>query len=218
LERSSPAVMCMLTSLFLLWASYLIRLAEAGGLENRFGLYADCLWYVIVTATTTGYGDLAPETVLGRAVGVLIMMVGIVGAALATAILTERLMFNPTESRFVEAIHAIQLQSHRRRLSACVLQQFFRYILERKRAGFLVEEHRREHARHQARRRLDNLIRTQFAAKRENIRNLAESRLTTKAVVDDIHTHVTGDLTRLIEALDSKITAIQIVMQGNGLE
>ena len=32
------------------------HLLQAGGLENRFGLYADCLWYVIVTATTTGYG------------------------------------------------------------------------------------------------------------------------------------------------------------------
>jgi uncharacterized membrane protein YeaQ/YmgE (transglycosylase-associated protein family) len=39
---------------------------------------------------TAKSGDLAPETVIGRAVGVLTMVVGIVGAALATAILTER--------------------------------------------------------------------------------------------------------------------------------
>ena len=54
---------------FLFWASYMIRLAEAGphgaGTED-FNLYTNCLWYIVVTATTTGYGDLAPETTIGR--------------------------------------------------------------------------------------------------------------------------------------------------------
>jgi hypothetical protein len=45
-----------LALVFFSWTSYLIRLAEAGGSEHRFDLYADCLWFVIVTSTTTGYG------------------------------------------------------------------------------------------------------------------------------------------------------------------
>ena len=59
----------ILCSVFLFWASYMIRLAEAGqhgaSIED-FNLYTNCLWYIVVTATTTGYGDLAPETTIGR--------------------------------------------------------------------------------------------------------------------------------------------------------
>jgi len=35
------------------------------------------MWWAIVTTTTVGYGDIAPVTLLGRAVGAILMLVGI---------------------------------------------------------------------------------------------------------------------------------------------
>lgn len=45
--------------------------------EPEMGGFLDALWWSIVTSTTVGYGDLAPETVVGRVVAVVLMLVGI---------------------------------------------------------------------------------------------------------------------------------------------
>ena len=41
------------------------------------GGYGDGIWWAIVTASTVGYGDIAPSTVPGRIIAVLLMLVGI---------------------------------------------------------------------------------------------------------------------------------------------
>jgi voltage-gated potassium channel len=38
----------------------------------------DALWWAMATITTVGYGDVYPKTVAGRAVGVVLMVTGIV--------------------------------------------------------------------------------------------------------------------------------------------
>jgi len=45
--------------------------------EPNINSYTDGLWWTIVTTTTVGYGDISPSTGLGRAIAVLLMLVGI---------------------------------------------------------------------------------------------------------------------------------------------
>lgn len=47
--------------------------------------YLDGVWWAIVTATTVGYGDIAPESPGMRLVAVIVMFTGIVTAAIVTA-------------------------------------------------------------------------------------------------------------------------------------
>lgn len=56
------------------------------GANPNIATLDDALWWAIVTTTTVGYGDISPATGEGRAVAVLLMVVGIgvIGAFTAT--------------------------------------------------------------------------------------------------------------------------------------
>ena len=46
-------------------------------IEPEFETYGDALWWAVVTTTTVGYGDLYPETAVGKIVAAVLMIVGI---------------------------------------------------------------------------------------------------------------------------------------------
>ncbi len=47
------------------------------GKNEQFNTVFDTVWYTIVTLSTVGYGDKAPETVEGRLIGILIILFGV---------------------------------------------------------------------------------------------------------------------------------------------
>ena len=67
----------------------------------------DGAWWVLVTQTTVGYGDFAPESFLGRATAELVMWTGI----LAVAILTAALAGVIAEHRLEQAKQAAHAQT-----------------------------------------------------------------------------------------------------------
>ena len=67
----------------------------------------DGAWWVLVTQTTVGYGDFAPESFLGRATAELVMWTGI----LAVAILTAALAGVIAERRIERARNAAVLET-----------------------------------------------------------------------------------------------------------
>lgn len=50
----------------------------------------DGIWWALTTVTTVGYGDIAPRTDAGRALGAVVMLSGIGTVALITAAMTQR--------------------------------------------------------------------------------------------------------------------------------
>ena len=61
------------------------------GEENGFTSIPVSMYWAIVTLTTVGYGDLAPQTVLGKFLASLVMIIGYGIIAVPTGIVTSEL-------------------------------------------------------------------------------------------------------------------------------
>jgi voltage-gated potassium channel len=59
----------------------------------------DAIWYMIVTITSVGYGDIVPYTGFGRIIGVIAMLTAILFASLVTATTTSALLEKFREER-----------------------------------------------------------------------------------------------------------------------
>jgi voltage-gated potassium channel len=70
----------------LMLGAWLVLLLEGNAKGSNIHNYPDALWWAIVTVTTVGYGDRFPVTGGGRAVAVVLMLVGIglIGVLTAT--------------------------------------------------------------------------------------------------------------------------------------
>lgn len=52
----------------------------------------DALWWAFSTVTTVGYGDIVPDTVLGRVLGIILMLIGTGLFACYVALISETFM------------------------------------------------------------------------------------------------------------------------------
>ena len=69
--------------IYYLWLSViLIIIASAIYFLAEGASYSDSIWWAIVTATTVGYGDISPHTLMGRIAAILLMFngIGLIGA------------------------------------------------------------------------------------------------------------------------------------------
>lgn len=70
----------------------------------------DAVWWSVVTITTVGYGDVVPSTVLGRVVGMLVMLSGISVISLLTATISS--VFVAQRIRESQGLQQIKLKDH----------------------------------------------------------------------------------------------------------
>ena len=77
----------VILSILFIWiaGSILISIIEPGSFKS----IKNSLWWAIVTMTTVGYGDMAPVTVPGRILAILIMLSGIILVAIITATISS---------------------------------------------------------------------------------------------------------------------------------
>lgn len=89
LRRERQALLAsflILVSVVLVSASF-AYMAERAAQPEEFGSIPSAIWWAITTVTTVGYGDVVPKTVLGRVVGGITMISGILMIALPVAII-----------------------------------------------------------------------------------------------------------------------------------
>lgn len=59
----------------------------------------NCMWNVIITLTSVGYGDIYPKSLFGRITGVLISFWGVFITSFFVVTVTNMLMFSPSEEK-----------------------------------------------------------------------------------------------------------------------
>jgi voltage-gated potassium channel len=88
-ERQALLSVLLGFGIVLLTAGSIAHLLEREANPVVFGSIPAALWWAIVTLTTTGYGDVVPITVAGRALGGIVMIGGILVFALWSGILAN---------------------------------------------------------------------------------------------------------------------------------
>jgi len=86
-ERATLTSVVVIFVMVLIVSATAVHIMERGGQPKLFGNLPDALWWAVVTLTTTGYGDVVPQTVGGKMIGSLVMVSGILVLALMTGIL-----------------------------------------------------------------------------------------------------------------------------------
>ena len=101
-------------------AGFVVTLVDGEG----FPTFGDGLWWAIVTLGTVGYGDLVPTNSAGRAVGSVVIIVGVTFIAFLTAVVT---------STFVSAdqAKAAEAEKRRREVSDEDTTKLLREVVER---------------------------------------------------------------------------------------
>lgn len=87
-------------------AALLLFFIEGESKPEAFGSVMRALWWAIVTLTTVGYGDVYPETVLGRVAAGIVALAGVGIVAMPTGILA---------SAFAEEFRVRQEEKQRRK-------------------------------------------------------------------------------------------------------
>ncbi len=65
----------------------------------RIASFMDALWWGFATATTTGYGDITPVTILGKLLSILLMLTGLAIFGMFTALFAETILISTKQNR-----------------------------------------------------------------------------------------------------------------------
>ena len=88
-ERSPLTTVVLLLVIVLLAAAAVVHLLEGSTQPGKFGSIPQSLWWAMVTITTTGYGDVVPQTFAGRVLAGALMLCGFSVLALLAGILAN---------------------------------------------------------------------------------------------------------------------------------
>jgi hypothetical protein len=78
--------------------------------KTSFDKFGNCFWYVFVTMTTVGYGDMYPKATTQRIIGCIIATAGTVLIALLVTFFQDRIQLSPQEKESLNFQTRVELR------------------------------------------------------------------------------------------------------------
>ncbi|SPQ99524.1 Potassium channel domain-containing protein [Plasmodiophora brassicae] len=108
--------------------------------QSVFALYPNCLWFIAVTSTTVGYGDIYPYDDVGRVVAIVAALTGIVTTSLLVSVLTNRLAPTPFQQFVIDWMNRSVLREKKRQTSARLIQLWWKGVAQKPRLARAPED------------------------------------------------------------------------------
>ena len=99
------------------------HLSEVSG--QNFGDMYNCMWNVIITLTSVGYGDFYPKTFWGRIVGIIISFWGVFIVSFFVVTITQLLMFTGGEDKSYNVLLKLTAKQELKKKAIGVLQSAY---------------------------------------------------------------------------------------------
>lgn len=98
-------------------------LSEVSG-QNYNSMW-NCMWNVIITLTSVGYGDIFPKSTFGRIVGIIICFWGVFIVSFFVVTVTNMLNFSGSEEKAYNLLLRLYYKTELKREAVGVLQSAF---------------------------------------------------------------------------------------------
>ncbi len=109
-HRPTFIYLTVVGNVFLLVSTLVVYHLEKGSPQAQFKSYFDALWWGISTITTVGYGDILPQTFLGRLIDFVLMYSGTVLFISFTGVLLSELLKEEVEEEIVPLEREMRLE------------------------------------------------------------------------------------------------------------
>ena len=99
---------------------------------NNFKNFGNCFWYVAVTMTTVGYGDIYPETTNERIIGYCIAISGTVVVALIVSFFQGQINLGKNEKNTLEFVERVNSKKELMEASVTYFKMNMLYLINKR--------------------------------------------------------------------------------------
>jgi len=107
----------------------------------NFKTYADTFWVIIITMMTVGYGDIYPNTHLGRVIAFLSALTGMLIVSLLIISLSYMVEFSPKERKAHNLIKKLEAGNEMKKNSSTLVKSVMKLYLMKVSDYYLYEDH-----------------------------------------------------------------------------